>query len=185
MVARLTVGKKKYAEVETQMAALIPKADSLRAEFVKAVKADATAFDAVMAAMKMPKETEEQKTSRANAIETATLEAAKQPLNVARMAVDCLGMVREAARLGNINAISDAGSAAALARACLAGSALNVRINVHSIEDIRRGGSKTRPGGSETAANLLADLRELEKQAAGLEKEINDIVQERGGFEIE
>jgi glutamate formiminotransferase/formiminotetrahydrofolate cyclodeaminase len=173
MVARLTVGKKKYAEVETQMAALIPKADSLRAEFVKAVKADATAFDAVMSAMKMPKETEEQKTSRANAIDTATLEAAKQPLQVARMAVDCLGMVREAARLGNINAISDAGSAAALARACLAGSALNVRINVHSL-------SNPEPG-----AQLIRDLRELEKQAAALEKEIQSIVRERGGFEIE
>jgi glutamate formiminotransferase/formiminotetrahydrofolate cyclodeaminase len=173
MVARLTLGKKKYAEVESQMAALIPKADSLRAEFVQAVKADATAFDAVMSAMKMPKETEEQKTSRANAIESATLEAAKQPLNVARMAVDCLGMVREVARLGNINAISDAGSAAALAQACLAGSALNVRINVHSLNH------------QEFGALLIRDLRELEKQAAALEKEILDIVQERGAFEIE
>jgi glutamate formiminotransferase/formiminotetrahydrofolate cyclodeaminase len=89
------------------------------------------------------------------------------------MAVDCLGMVREAARLGNINAISDAGSAAALARACLAGSALNVRINVHSLSN------------PESGAKLIRDLRELEKQAAALEKEINDIVQERGGFEIE
>jgi glutamate formiminotransferase/formiminotetrahydrofolate cyclodeaminase len=139
---------------------------------VKAVKADATAFDAVMAAMKMPKETEEQKTSCANAIETATLEAAKQPLNVARMAVDCLGMVREAARLGNINAISDAGSAAALARACLAGSALNVRINVHSL-------SNPEPG-----AQLIRDLRELEKKASELEKEIQNIVAERGGFDV-
>jgi glutamate formiminotransferase/formiminotetrahydrofolate cyclodeaminase len=173
MVARLTVGKKKYAEVETQMAALIPKADSLRAEFVKAVKADATAFDAVMAAMKLPKETEEQKASRANAIETTTLEAAKQPLNVARMAVDCLGMLREAARLGNINAISDAGSAAALARACLAGSALNVRINVHSLSDQAAG------------APLIRDLRELEKQAAKLEAEIQATVRERGGFDVE
>lgn len=172
MVARLTVGKKKYAEVDAQMTALIPKADSLRAEFVQAVKADATAFDAVMAAMKMPKETEEQKTSRTSAIESATLEAAKQPLKVARLAVDCLGMVREAAKLGNVNAISDAGSAAALARACLAGSALNVRINVHSLSD------------QESGDPLIRDLRELEKSAAELEVEIQRTVQERGGFDV-
>jgi len=174
MVARLALSKKKYADVESQMVALVTKADSLRAEFVQAVKRDAAAFDAVMSAMKMPKETEEQKASRANAIEAATLEAAKQPLKVARMAVDCLGIAREAARLGNINAISDAGSAAALARACLAGSALNVRINVHSLPNKKKEGDV-----------LLRELRGLEKQAAELEKEIKGSIRDRGGFEIE
>ncbi len=173
MVARLTIGRKKYAEVEAQMTELVGKADALRARFVEAVHRDAVAFDDVMAAMKLPKETEEQKGARAKAIEAATLAAAKPPLEVARMAVDCLSMVREAAKLGNINAISDAGSGAALARACLAGSALNVRINVHSLND------------QESGAKLIRDLRELEQKASELESEIRNIVQQRGGFEIE
>ena len=173
MVARLTLGKKKYANVEALMDELVSKADALRADFVEAVQTDAAAFDAVMAAMKLPKETEEQKSARANAIETATLEAARQPLVVSRMAVDCLGLAREAARLGNVNAISDAGSAAALARACLAGSGLNVRINVHSLQD------------KEEGEDLLKELRRLEKQADELESEIRVQVQARGGFELE
>lgn len=173
MVARLTMGKKKYADVESRMAALVQKADALRAEFMSAVKKDAIAFGAVMAAMKLPKETDAQKAERANAIEATTLAAAKQPLEVARMAVDCLAMALEAARLGNINAISDAGSAAALALACLTGSGLNVRVNVHSLTD-RQSGDR-----------LIRDLRELEKQARELKSEIRAQVQAHGEFDLE
>ena len=172
MVARLTLGKKKYAEVESQMAGLVSRADGLRAEFLSAVQKDADAFDAVMSAMKLPKDSAEQKSARGKAIEDAMLEAARRPLEVARMAVDCLALVREAARLGNINAISDAGSAAALAQACLSGSGLNVRINVHSLKDSNYG------------ASLLNELRTLEKQASDLEKEIRVQIQTRGGFEV-
>lgn len=173
MVGRLTIGKKKYAEVENQMADLVSKADALRAKFLSAVEEDAVAFDAVMAAFKLPKETEEQKTARSSAIESATLEAARQPLAVAHMAVEILSLAHDAARSGNINAISDAGSAAALARACLSGSGLNVRINVHSLVDKTEG------------EGLLTELRGLEKKASELEKDIQGIVQQRGGFDVE
>lgn len=174
MVARLTLGKKKYANVDSQMTELVKKADALRADLLLAVQKDAVAFDAVMAAMKLPKETEDQKASRSHALEACTLEAARQPLSVARMAVDCLGLAREAASLGNINAISDAGSAAALAQACLAGSGLNVRINLHSLE-----------GKKEEGDQLLEELRLLEKQAIELMNEIRVQIQTRGGFKVE
>ncbi|MEX2161232.1 MAG: glutamate formimidoyltransferase [Anaerolineales bacterium] len=172
MVGRLTIGKKKYADVESQMAELVQRADGLRGEFLKAVEQDIRAFDAVMAALKLPQETEKEKQKRKEALQAATLEAARQPLAVARLAVECLGLVRQAASLANINAISDAGTAAALARACLSGAGLNVRINVHSLEHNKEG------------AGLVQELRGLEKTATELEDEIRVQVQTRGGFEI-
>ena len=173
MVARLTVRRKKYADVENQMATLVSEADALREDFIRAVSLDAAAFDSVMAALKLPKKTKKQQIARKKALEKATLEASRQPLGVARLAVQCLGLARQAARLGNINAISDAGSAAALARACLDGAGLNVRINVHSLGEHAEG------------TKLLKELNNLEKEAAGIEREVRRQVQARGGFELD
>lgn len=173
MVGRLTLGKKKYADVEPQMSELVQRADALRGEFVDAVEKDTAAFGAVMAAMKLPKETEKEKKAREAALEKATLEAARQPLAVARLAQKCLRLAREAARLGNTNAISDAGTAAALARASLAGAGLNVRINVHSL------------GAHKEGARLLEELRGLEAKAAEIENEVHVQVQTRGGLDLD
>lgn len=173
MVGRLTLGKKKYAEVETNMKTLVSDADSLRTKFMEAVDKDAAAFDAVMATLKLPKESEQEKQVRQTALDAATLEAARQPLNVVRLAVDCLRLARDAAQLGNTNAISDAGTAAALARASLAGAGLNVRINVHSL------------GASKPGTDLLSQLRALETEATKIEGEIKQHVQARGGFETD
>jgi glutamate formiminotransferase/formiminotetrahydrofolate cyclodeaminase len=173
MVARLTVGKKKYAAVEKQMASLVEKTDSLRGEFTKSVKRDAAAFEAVMAALKLPKETKKQQTARTKTLQAATLDAARQPLAVARLAVDCLELAQQAAELGNTNAISDAGTAAALARASLQGAGLNVRINVHSL------------GANKQGAQLLKELHALEKQATKLEAAVDKQIRTRGGFQTE
>jgi glutamate formiminotransferase/formiminotetrahydrofolate cyclodeaminase len=172
MVARLTIGKKKYADVENQMNELAQKADALRAKFVAAVSADAQAFDAVMAAMKLPKESDAEKATRQTAIDAATLRATRQPLDVARMAVETLGLAREAAQLGNTNAISDAGTGAAMANAALAGAALNVRINAHAL------------GENKEAASLLKELQTLEKEAAKIEEQVRAQIKERGGFDV-
>ncbi len=173
MVARLTVGKKKYADVEKQMAALIDRADALRREFSDSVMKDAVAFEAVMAALKLPKETSKQQTARTKAVQAATLEAARQPLAVARLAIECLELAWQAAEFGNTNAISDAGTAAALTRASLQGAGLNARINLHSL------------GANKTGAQLLKELRALEKQATKLETAIRKQIRTRGGFEID
>lgn len=172
MVGRLTLGKKKYANVESLMAELVQRADELRAAFVQAVEKDAAAFDAVMTALKLTKETEKQKKDRQAAVEQATLEAARQPLEVARLATDCLRLARQAAQLGNTNTISDAGTAAALAQASLSGAGLNVRTNVHALGD------------SEAGAEMLKELHQLEKEAATIEAEVKAQVQTRGGFDI-
>ncbi len=170
MVARLTIGKKKYAAVEGQMNSLLEQAEALRKQFTVAVEQDAAAFHAVMAAFTLPKEPDTKAAERAQAIEAATLEAMRLPLSVATMAVQTLRLATHAAELGNTNAISDAGTAAALAKASLQGAALNVRINASSL-----------PGNSQ-AAEYLKELKDFESQAVALETQANQHVAVRGGF---
>jgi len=153
MVARLTAGKKKYADVEAQMQSVVDSADKLRASLTAAVTADSEAFEAVMEAFKLPENTAEQQTARAEAVEQAYIHAAEVPLRVARDAVATLGLAAVVAEYGNVNALSDAGSAGYLAKAALTGAALNVRANATAVQD--------RP----TAANWLKELSGLEARA--------------------
>jgi glutamate formiminotransferase/formiminotetrahydrofolate cyclodeaminase len=171
MVGRLTIGKKKYAEVEAQMRELVHKAEALRTEFESAVDKDAAAFDAVMLAMKLPKGSDADKQARTAAVQAATLGAAQQPLAVAQMAVEIMRLAADAAALGNTNAISDAGTAAAMGRAALTGAGLNVRINAASLIDKAK------------AASLLDELRKLEAEAVKIQANVDAHIRERGGFD--
>jgi glutamate formiminotransferase/formiminotetrahydrofolate cyclodeaminase len=166
MVARLTVGKKKYAEVEAQMQSVEERADKLRASLTAAVQADSVAFDAVMEAFKLPKHTPDQQAARDEAVEQAYIHAAEVPLRVARDAVATLGLAAVVAERGNTNAFSDAGSAGYLAKAALAGAALNVRANAAAVHD--------RP----TAANWLRELSGLEARANDALAVIDRVVRE-------
>jgi glutamate formiminotransferase/formiminotetrahydrofolate cyclodeaminase len=135
MVARITMGKKKYKDVEAQMGQVAEQADLLKAELDAAVAEDSAAFEAVMDAFGLPKATDEQKSERRAAIQTATLQAALVPLSVVEKSVQVLSLAQQAAELGNANAITDAGTAAALAQAALIGASLNVRINLGGLDD--------------------------------------------------
>jgi glutamate formiminotransferase/formiminotetrahydrofolate cyclodeaminase len=135
MVARLTVGKKKYAGIETRMTEIIDEAESLRARLQHNIQADSDAFDAVMAAFRLPKDTAEQQVARAEAVEQATHRAAEVPLETVELAANVLDLAAEVAETGNVNAVSDAGSAGAMAQAALTASALNVRVNATSVND--------------------------------------------------
>lgn len=167
MVARLTIGKKKYAAVEAQMQAILTRAEELQEFLQRAVTLDAAAFEAVMAAYRLPKDTPEQQTGRKQAIETAMLAAAEAPLKVAGMAVEVLELASQVIAAGNLNAISDGASGAAMARASLAGSGLNVRINVNSLENPQAGEA------------LVAELESLERRAIELEAGIRQELQAR------
>lgn len=134
MVARVTVGKKKYADVESKMISVAEQADRLRSFFQDAVSEDSAAFDQVMAAYKLPKFTDEEKASRNSAIQTATLHATLVPLSVAENAISLLRLTQEVAETGNSNAITDAGTAAALARSTLTGASMNVHINLSGLD---------------------------------------------------
>lgn len=171
MVARLTVGKKKYAAVEADMWQLIEKADALRAKLKAAVNEDAAVFEKFMATTKMPKDTPEQQDARAQAMEQATLEAARVPFEVARSAVQVLELAVTAATLGNLNAISDAASAANCATAGYKSAVLNVRIN---------GKNLSHP---EALDGILSEIDKLTTVVRTLNEKVNKVLSERGGIE--
>ena len=168
MVAQLTIGKKKYAEVEALMKDIAERAEALRLEFQTAVERDAKAFNAVMAAYQLPKQTPEQQQSRGMAIEEALLTATLVPLRTASQAVEVLELAGQAAELGNLNAITDAGSGAELALAAMRGAALNVRINLTSLQD------------QDAAQNLRQELEAVERRAEALIQAVRTIVCQRG-----
>jgi glutamate formiminotransferase/formiminotetrahydrofolate cyclodeaminase len=172
MVARLTVGKKKYAEVESQMTEILKQAERLRRELTAAVDEDAAAFEAILAAFKLPKETGEQQSARNEAIEQATLTAARVPLATAERAVKVMALAERCVALGNLNAISDGASAAAMAKAALISAGYNVRININGLGDKHAGDL------------LLAQLTMLEDKAAKLEQDVRKTMVERGGLSL-
>ena len=167
MVARLTLGKKKYVEVEAQMQAVLEQADKLRADLTAAVEADSAAFEAVMEAFKLPKATDEQLAARAAAVEQAYLHAAEVPMRVARDAVAVLGLAAIAAEQGNLNALSDSGSGAFLARASLSSAGQNVRANAAAMQ--------ARP----TAQAWLKEIAGLEARADEILASVQRLLRER------
>src|SRR5512138_3622937 len=135
MVAGLTIGKKKYADVEAEMQAVRVVAEKLRKELTQAVDDDASAFEALMGTFRLPKETDEEKAARSSAIVKATLNAAHIPLHVAEDAVKVMELALKCAKKGNVNAISDSMSGFGLCRASLTAAGYNVKININSLED--------------------------------------------------
>ncbi len=131
MVARLTVGKKRYADVEETMNAIVAAASDLRGQLLSAVDEDSAAFNALMGAYRLP----EDDPNRATAIQNGTIHAADVPLNVARMALDAMQLAEQVARQGNKNAATDAAVAALMGLAAVEGAALNVRVNVAGLKE--------------------------------------------------
>jgi glutamate formiminotransferase / formiminotetrahydrofolate cyclodeaminase len=172
MVARTTIGKKKYADMESRMWELIDQAEALRTELTQAVEEDSAAFQAWMLAMRLPKDTPEQQEKRQSAMQAATIHAARVPLQTARKVVEVYSLAVEAAQKGNLNAISDAASGASLARAALAGAGLNVRTNLSGIDDE----GLTRP--------MLDELAALETQLNNLEGDLRLALQERANLTL-
>lgn len=135
MVCNLTIGKKKYAEVEADMKDVLVKAEALRQRLTGMIDDDAKAFDLVMGAYGMPKETDADKAARDKAIQAALKEATEVPLACARAARDVIGLAAVAAEKGNLNVISDAGVGVLAAYAALRSAALNVLTNARMITD--------------------------------------------------
>lgn len=135
MVGRLTVGKKKYADVEHRAQAIVTQAESLRAGLEAAVIEDALAFDGVMKALRMPKDSDPAKAARAEALEQATIQAGEVPLKVFKSSAEVLELATEISAIGNTNALSDAGVAGNLAAAAMQSAALNVKANASGLAD--------------------------------------------------
>jgi glutamate formiminotransferase/formiminotetrahydrofolate cyclodeaminase len=139
MVAGLTIGKKKYAGVESEMKEIALQAAALVNELTSLVKRDAEAYGMVMAAYKLPGENEADAAKKKEAVASALLGAAEIPLETARACVRVLELSAAVAARGNQNAVSDAGVAALLAEAACRGAVYNVRINVASLDDRNKG----------------------------------------------
>jgi methenyltetrahydrofolate cyclohydrolase len=167
MVAALTVGKAGYEEVDGRMRELIRESESARAEFLALADADAHAFDGVMAAFKMPKETDEQKSARSAAIQEGYADAAQVPLGTARRAVEMMALAEDATAMGNPQAASD-GLSAATSLYCAALCAIaNVEINAAALKDETR------------RAAMLDEVASLKARADQLLKETQTAFQLR------
>ena len=167
MVARLTVGRKKFAEVESKVQAILTQAEALRNDLTISIQLDSSAFESVMAAYKLPKDTQEQGAIRQKAIEQATLLATQAPLGVARKSLQVLELADQIIRLGNVSALSDGATGAALAATAIRGAAFNIRINVKQLP-------------ANLANPFLAELSGIEQHAAEVESRIQTALHERG-----
>lgn len=172
MVARLTIGKKKYAQAEQLMRSVLERAEVLRSELTEAMDRDAAAFHAVLEAFMLPKDNAQEQAAREKAIQETITQAAEVPLEVAGKAVEVIDLAVQVIEEGNLNAISDGATGAALARAALAGAGYNVRVNLQSLKD------------KMTGEVMLARLSELQKRADALEDRIRSSLTERGGIAL-
>lgn len=135
MVANLTVGKKGYEADWKELDALALRAQEVKARLLAVVDEDTNAFNDVLAAQKLPKGTEEEKTARAAAIQAGYRSATRVPLATAKACLEAARVSESAAALGNKASVTDAGVGALLAAAGAEGAVLNVQINLGSIED--------------------------------------------------
>lgn len=135
MVANLTVGRKKYAEVNDIMVELSSRFEKMSQRLIEDVDRDSDAYNRVFAAFKLPKETDEEKIVRSEAIQRETKYAAQVPMEVARAVYEVLPMIDTVAQKGNSNAVTDACVSMMCARTAILGALLNVRINLTSIKD--------------------------------------------------
>lgn len=138
MVGRLTLGKPGFEDLEERMRALVGRADEARTDFLALADRDAEAFEQVMSSFRMPKESDVEKASRAQAIQVGLEHAAGAPLEIARRAVDLMELAEDATALGNPNAASDGMTAAGLLVAAVIGARANVEINAASLKDESR-----------------------------------------------
>ncbi|MGD9365608.1 MAG: cyclodeaminase/cyclohydrolase family protein [Desulfobacteraceae bacterium] len=135
MVARLTMNKKKFSEVAAQMETLAHNAIELQRQLMTAVDRDADSYRQVLAALRLPKTTDEEKQARSRAMEAAFRLAADVPLEVAGLSYKIMELAEQGVRLGNPDMITDAGVALVLARSAALGALMNVNINLTYIKD--------------------------------------------------
>jgi formiminotetrahydrofolate cyclodeaminase len=135
MVSRLTKGREKFKDMWKTMEEIQQKADDLAGLFLNLVQKDTDTYQQVMAAIKLPRETDEGKASRQAAIEESMKKATAVPLEILRASEKLIGITKKVVECGNPVALSDAGGALQLARTSGAIAAYNVRINLARIED--------------------------------------------------
>ena len=160
MVAGLTIGKKKYADVEEEMKEAVEPMKAVCAQLLDDITRDSESFDQYMQALTLPKETEEEKAARTEAMQNGLKAAVEVPLSVAKAACSNLPYAETMGVKGNRTAVTDALVATMMARTAVLGAGFNVKINLESIKD------------QEYVDRIGKEVAELEKQAIEQEKKI-------------
>jgi formiminotetrahydrofolate cyclodeaminase len=135
MVANFTLGAKKYADVQEEIKGYLAQAETLRGRLLELADEDVAAFQGVTACYAMPKESDEEKAARSEALQAALKEAARVPFVTAESALAVMQLAEPVATMGNSNVVSDAAVALYLAEAVLHAAIVNVNINLKFIKD--------------------------------------------------
>ena len=135
MVTNLTVGKKKYVDVEAEIIEIREKLEQKKQELIRLVDADAEAFEPLAKAYRLPKETEEEKAKKAEVMEAALKNAAEAPLHIMEAVVETMELIQVLGEKGSRLAVSDAGVAILFAQAALEGASLNIFINTKMMQN--------------------------------------------------
>jgi len=159
MMCDLTLGREQYRVHEQAVQGIRHRAEGLRKDLLALVDRDAQAYDAVVTALRLPKTTETEREARSAALDRANLFAIEAPMAIADACAALMGMASELASKGNVNAVSDVGTAALLAYAGLRGAVLSVRVNLKGVKDEARG------------AKIRDRVRRLEMDAEKLREE--------------
>ena len=160
MVANLTIGKKGFGDVAAQMKKIANRAFESRQKLTEKIDRDSDAYYQVMTAFKLPRETEEEKKLRSEAIQNGLKQAALVPLAVAQDAFKVIELARNVVAKGNKNAVTDGAVGAMMARTAAIGALFNVKINLSAIKD------------SDFVSEVSAQVTQLEKEIMIKEKEI-------------
>src|SRR3954447_491613 len=169
MVANLSAGKRGWDDKIGYFSDWAVKAQQLKDELLFLVDEDTAAFNKVMAAFGLPKESAEEKTARSTAIESANKYAAEIPLRVMETASRAYPLLADMANKGNPASISDVGVGSLAVRACIKGAALNVRINLASLKD------------EKVKAELQQKMEQTLREAAGEFERILALVESKLG----
>ena len=166
MVCDLTIGKDKWSEGWPVAEKAMLLAVKIMTRAGELADEDSDAFDMVMESFRLPKDTDEEKSSRREAIRKATLAATEKPFETAKLALDLLDVLPELAAKGNGNAVSDVGVAGLLASAACKGALFNVDINLPGLPE-------------DMAREIRADLPEIKENARVLSRKVMDEVRDR------
>ena len=166
MVCDLTIGKEKWQEGWNVAEEALTSSVRIMTRAGELADEDSDAFDTVMASFKLPKDSDEDKDARRNAIRNATLLATEIPHETAKLALDLLRHLPDLASKGNANAVSDVGVAGLLASAACKGALFNVDINIGSLPE-------------DMAVGIRASAPEILEESRKLSREIMDLVKDR------
>jgi formiminotetrahydrofolate cyclodeaminase len=169
MVCNVTIGKKGYEAVEAEMKEVRDESERVRRRLTAMVAEDIAAFDSILAAYKLPKATDDDKTRRAAAIQAGLRRATETPLDCARVCAEVIALARRASEHGYLNVISDGGVGVLAGFTALRSAALNVYINAPALKD------------RAFAAAATAELEQLVKSAAAESEAVYDLVRSKLG----